>query len=747
MNRIVNYLILCILFMSIIPLVQLSAQLPTDEEYVQAKQDGHLYLKGERIRFWGAIGNAPAKTYKENELMVKRIKELGFNMFRYGAKVSEYVKGDGSEMDLFDHFLYCCKKEGIYVWFTGLNRFEEIGPEDAGIIDDPGSEQAWKDAISQLKGDKSACWAWDDRILAYRKKHKAEVLEHFNQHTELRYADDPVFAVFELTNEEWWFHRVKRGQFLKLPDFFLKELYAKWNVFLQEKYTDNASLSAAWTGNLMPGESLENKSILLLPLMEDFRDEQASSLGVGIDAGSLKNAFSQDNFNGKRGADVIEFLLKIWLDYKSGEAEIVKSVGKASRLVPLVWDTGIGFDLPTQFMQQHADAISHDSYWNGAFITDPRHKRFPWMSQLEELPKTGWDDPWLEHNKMEGKPFFVYETQIMQPAKYRAEYPMEIVKLASIQDWDIINWHYWGHPVSVEEDKPYDQAMDYPTKSHYTQGYHYQFDEVQQSAMTAAGEIFKNFLLKPAENPTKVIIGRQSLYSWGMNNYGQLGKSFTPTVYHYGMRLLIDPSKEKDEVIGPVIKNRGVYESCPIEPTNEISHDWQKGHLIFDASGVVSYTGFYAQYGGSVKFSNGVELSGVTIKNPPAMLYPVKENEKYISFSIVSTDGEPLGKTKKAYLSLVSSSFNSGFSIDEDKHANRPYTSLKEWGWDLTTMNPGKAPVLVARVGASIKADELEGMNYRMLDWHFQVIKEGRIKNGKIIIPESLPVFLIELTR
>jgi hypothetical protein len=80
-------------------------------------------------------------------------------------------------------------------------------------------------------------------------------------------------------------------------------------------------------------------NILLLSLLEDFRDEQASSLGVNVEAGSMKNAFSQDNFNSKRGADVIEFLLKIWLDYKSGEATAVKSTGKAAHIVPLVWDT------------------------------------------------------------------------------------------------------------------------------------------------------------------------------------------------------------------------------------------------------------------------------------------------------------------------------------------------------------------------------------------------------------------------
>lgn len=722
-------------------------QLPPDEDYVTIGEDGHLYLQGERIRFWGAIGNVPAKTYADNEAMVKRLKALGFNMFRYGRAPEEYIKGDGSETDRFDHFLYCCKKEGIYVWYTGLNRLPAMKPEDAGIINEPETVQGWKEAIGEIGAGRSLCWAWDDRILEYRKEGKKEIIDHFNQYNGLRYADDPVFAVFELSNEEWWFHRMKRGQFLSLPEFFREELYRKWNEYLIEKYITNDALLEAWVGNLLQFESLEKQNILMLPLMEDFRDEQAASLGVNTEAGSMDQGYNRDNFNGKRSADVIEFLLKTWIKYKSAEAEAVKSAGKATRLIPLVWDTGIGWDLPTQYMQQHADAIAHDSYWNGTFHTDPEHKRFPWMSQLEELPKVGWNDPWLEHNKMEGKPFFVYEIQIMQPAKYRAEYPMEIVKLASIQDWDIINWHYWGHPRPADEENPYDQKLDYVTRSHYTQGYHYQFDEVQQSAMTVAGEIFKNFLLKPAPNPTKVIIGRKSLYDWNMNGYGELGECFTPTVYRYGLRLEIDPSQEEDKIIGPFILNRGVYESCPIEPTNQISHDWQKGHLIFDAPGVVSYTGFYAQSGGVVKFSNGIILKDVTVNNPDGIAYPVTEEEIYIEFCITSADGKDLVQTDKAYLSLVSTSFNSGFSIDEQAHANRPYTPTREWTWDLDNLTLGDKPVLVARVGAIITGDILTGMKYRMLDWHFRELKTGKIEEGELVIPDDLQVFIVELMR
>lgn len=735
---------LIFLFAGFIIAQAVNAQVDTSD-YVVVK-NGHLYLKGERVRYWGAIGTSPGKSYKENINMVKRLKALGFNSVRsFNSPADHWDNPDG--MDLLDHFFSVLKNEGMKVWFAGMDRKISIKPEDAGVINDNATEQQWKEAISALKQHKPLCHVWDPRMRAVYLREKLRVLDHYNPHTGYRYADDPVFYAWELTNEDWWFHRMKRGQFLNLPEFFLNELYSQWNDFLLEKYGSHENLQKAWIGNVLQEESLSEKSVMLLPLLNNISDEQAASLGVKTEAGSVSTGYPRDYFNGEREADVIEFLLKIWIEYKESEEKAVKAAGLSTKYSPLVWENGIGWDMQTQYMQQHADAISHDSYFNGTFSTDPHHKRFPWMSQLEELPKVGWDDPWLEHNKMEGKPFFVYETQVMQPAKYRAEYPMTIVKLASIQDWDVINWHYWGHARPADDEHPYDHALDYVTKTHYPQGYHYQYDEVQQSAMTLAGTIFTNFLLEPAPHPTTFVFGRESLYSWDMNDYGDAGEMFVPTVYRYGMRLLIDPSREDDEIVGPRIKGRGVYESCPIVPTEQISHDWQKGHLIFDGPGVVSYTGFYTQYGGPVTFKNGLVLDNVSVDNPDKMPYPVSEDEKYIEFTFASTDGKSLDKTEEAYISLVSTSFNTGFTIQEELHANRPWSVQKEWTWDLKTLNLGSEPVLVARVNASVSAPFLKGMKYELLDWHFNVLERGKIKNEMFEIPSGKPVFLIKLYR
>ncbi len=790
-----------ILFVAV-PLFSQTPNIDTTN-YVTVR-DGHLYLKGERVRYWGAIGSFPAPNYAANIATVKRLKSLGFNMVRYWTAPLKYTKGDNSRGDLSDHFLYCCAQEGIQVWFATLNSMGEISLSDASVINDPSTEANWKKAVFPPQPTKAALNSiavdtnailvrlinrrkergdstspshqdieaaiaryiarmqstpapigfnsevryWDERIHKLAIQRHRTMLNHVNQYTGYRYADDPVFAIWELTNEEWWFFNIKNGTFMnRLPRFFRENLISLWNDFLVRKYETNTHLCQSWNNNLLSGESLTQKNIALLPFSETSQDLQSVSLGVGITIDTTHKKYSPRDFTTRRSGDVIEFLLSLWTRYKKEEADSAKACGAGIMRAPMVWDNGIGYDMPTQFMQSQADAVSHDSYFNGPFSMDSHHKRFPWLSQLEELPKVCWQDPWLEHNKVSGKPFFVYETQIMQPAKYRAEYPLSLAKIGAIQDWDAICWHYWGHPRDTLDTLPFAQPLDYSNQNHFTQGYHYQFDEVLQSSMSMAALIFKQGLLKPAPKPTLFIFGRNSLYDWNMTEYGKTGEMFLPTVYRYGMRLLIDTSRAEDAIIGPRIINRGVYESCPIVPTDEISHDWQKGTLVFDAPGVKSFVGFLANYGKQVLFKGNFVLSNVTINNPQHMPYPVTQAEKYISFSIATADEKPLETTKKAYISLVSTSFNSNFSIDTASWLKTPFNPSREWNMDPNSFNPGSLPVLVARVGATITSPSLASMRYRYLDWHFKEIGKGVITNNTLTIPSKKPIFLIELTR
>ncbi len=777
------------------------ARIP-DSEYVQVR-DGHLSLKGQRVRYWGHIGHfpnpnldnrAPGDARRDLELMVDRMGVLGFNLHRiWHEPDGDFTKGDDSRDDLRAYGLYLLKKNNIKVWFAGLNHIGLIDPEvDVNVIDDPATAEAWKEAVNAIRR-KSWRWQgqeasvenmankWDPRLRALvlaRMRQRATVL---NPYTGLRYCDDPNVVVWELTNEEWWMPKMVGGQWMKLPKFFQTQLIEQWNKWLAKKYQTHARLTVAW-GFLFDGESLAGKSIMLAPTarpakpaqLNDPNPHAQAALSVGDEV------ISRDSVTHARSADVIEFFMDMLLATKNEEAQMVKSLGKSARLSPLLYDTGTGWQIQCQYLHQNADAVTHCTYVNGKHH-DRNHQRFPFASLLEEQPHLCADVPWVEHNRTPGKPYFVYETQIKTSAKYRVEFPYEMAALGSLQDWDIINWHTYGPGPDSTKPLPNVRALEVG----HSMDLHFGGDEVQLSAMRAAAALFCNFAIDPAANPTWYVFGRKMLFHPASmdyaGSYGDIGPTMLPTTYRHGMRLLIDPSldqrpqdpmferKRQDEfgdpkddaqrkeqlaqvherfvrqgylTIGPVVVPRAL-EPSPIQPTEQIAYHWNRGNLRMDSPAAAAFTGFYAQIedpARGVEFpQSDVRLSDVQVVNPQDMPYPVKAGEKYIGFGLASTDGKPLKECKHAILSLVSTSFNTGFSLNTEGEIG------VFSGADVGT--PGDLPVLVARVSGVVHAPALDGMRYVLRDFSMKELGQGVVKDGTLVIPADKPVFLIELSR
>jgi len=764
------------------------APLPPDDAYVQIK-NGHLTLNGQRVRYWAAIGSVfsapqikPDDTPEQRgekvriarrgtDVIIDHLIYRGFNAVRLWSTApnqENYTFGDGSGADAVDYFIARMKQKGLRIWTAGLNDAGEATPADDAIISDAATATAWRAAIAGWDDGKvnlrnNLARIWDPRLQAIGIRNIKAVATHFNKHTKLRWCDDPVFVVWELSNEEWWHRRMVGGQWQKLPPFFKNQLVAQWNRWLQKKYGRDKNLRRAWQ-NLLPGESLQQGTVLFAPMAG------ATSAAVSMNDANpaarqalegLKQQYSREDFAPQRASDVIAFLLDIQLAHKRREAAAVKSWGRGTRLSPLIHDTGIGYEIQSQYLHQQAGAVAHDAYVNGwgprttqsdlAQAKSERERMYlqldrerisanagPWVNWLLKPPGISQGVPWLEHNRVEGMPFLCYETQIQQPAKYRADFPLRVAALASIQDWDFVCWHYFapGGDVGTAA-RPFDRALDVTTGGH-PQGYHFTFDEVQNAMMRAAAHLFRQHQLQPAPNPTRFIYGRKALYDPESmdyaGSYGTTGMDMLQTTYQYGVRIRIDPRRKNDRVSGPVVKFDDRLQHNPYTPTQQIVFDWKKGYLAMDAPAAVAWTGLLANYGNEVRFKNGVTLRDVRINNPAGIYDPVRDDEKYIAFALHSLDGQPLASTRRASLSLVSTSFNTGFKMNVT-------------GDGKLTATRGELPVLVARVGAVLEASALNGMRYTFRDWHMQAIGSGVVTNGTLVIAANQPVFVVELTR
>jgi hypothetical protein len=772
-----------LLLTALIGVPSLAQTLPPDNAYVQVKR-GHLTLDGQRQRYWAAIGQMMMKPDLKpsdsaevraakiaqarlgTNIIVDRLHTLGFNAVRLwdtAPNQENYIPGDGSNADMVDYFIAQAKAKGFKIWTAGLNNVGTAKASDVGIVNDPTTAQAWQEAVGEkgISDRNFLARVWDARVEAIYLRNMKAVSTHLNKHTGLRWCDDPVFVVWELSNEEWWHRKMVGGQWQKLPPFFKNSLISQWNGWLQKKYGNDAKLKAAWNG-LLAGETLKNGTILLAPMAGTTSAKASMNDANPIAAQALENVkqeLKREDFAEQRARDVVAFFLDIQLAHKKREAAAVKSWGKSTRLSPLIFDTGIGYEIQSQYLHQNAEAIAHDAYVNGtgpayeapdlSKAKNERERMYmqldkerisanaanpntaPWVNWLLKPPGISQGVPWLEHNRVQGMPFLCYETQIQQPAKYRADFPLRIAALASIQDWDFICWHYFApYDGPGKTNKPFERAMDVTTGGH-PQGYHFTFDEVQNATMRAAAWMFRQNRFKAAPNPTQFIYGQGSLYDpESMNyggSYGARGMDMLQTVYQHGVRIKIDPKRKGDKIIGPVVRFDDRNTHNPYTPTAEIVFDWKKGFLRMDAPGAHAWTGLLANYGDKLVFRDGVVVSDVSFNNPPGIFDPIRDDEKYLAFTLHTLDEKPLAQSSRAALSLVSTSFNSGYSYKERR--------------------AGSLPVLVARVGATIQSSALNGFQYTLRDWNWDIIGQGTISDGKLTISNTQPVFVVELSR
>jgi len=757
-----------------------------DSDYVHVGPDGKLHCKGQRVRYWGYIGfpeppaiDVPgthpdfqtklAKARANIDLMVNRIHDLGFTLVRnwYGHVGTEsYAVGDGSYYDLLAYYFFKLDQHGIRIWESALNDVGGIGADAVTAINEPASAAAWTAAQQELMKSNNGqpiglrCTfgavpqivkAWDPRweeTAIQRMQQAATWPNHYKGG--LRLCDDPQVVVWELSNEEIWYTGIFNGGWQHLPSFFRNQLLTRWQPFLADKYHTDAELTKAWQG-LLPGESLTGGSVLLAPLAGgtpattaiNDTNPQAQAMLHG-----LKAQYTRDDFARARGADVLEFMCSLWISHKQREMARLKTWGRSTKLSPTLWDCGNCYQVQAAWMFQHSDAVGACAYVKGMGY-DATTKRYPFWSGLESPPRMCWDIPWLEGSSMPGKPTFVYETQIDNRTKYRAEFPARIAALGAIQDWDIVNWHAFGLQYDAAKPEPFAQPLQI---GHDYLGYGN--DEVQLAAMKTAATVFTHGLLAPPAKPTVFTVGKRTLYDpasmdYG-RSYGDLGKRVIPTTYRYGLRVQVDPTMDDDRIDGPSV-NSGVFEPNPVRPTPQIEYDWQAGHLRFDAPAVKSYVGFFGARTTPVEFADGTRFSDVSVMNPVGIAYPVTPDERYVAITLVAQDGLPLTTSKRLLLSAVSTSFNTGYGLDLAHGAGGMFdqgpaaTPPQEFFGAYPT--PGTTPVLVARVSATITCAALKGLRYTYRDWHMRDIGHGVLATGAFTLPANQPIFTTELTR
>jgi len=175
--------------------------------FVQSAGDELRFEDGTLARFWGVNVNGgacfPSKEYAPK--VARRLAMAGCNIVRFhqldaqwdtpnlfsyhkGKRVTTTRVFDPKSLDALDHFIYCLKQEGIYIYLDMLTyrKFKEGDevPEHGRL------------------GDKAGPWCiTNPRLIELQKEFATQIWTHVNPYTGLTYKDEPAIVLSEIVNE------------------------------------------------------------------------------------------------------------------------------------------------------------------------------------------------------------------------------------------------------------------------------------------------------------------------------------------------------------------------------------------------------------------------------------------------------------------------------------------------------------------------------------------------------------------
>jgi hypothetical protein len=444
---------------------------PSATAYVSA-QDGHFFLDGRRVRFWGFNLQAGAfPGYDAISQLVDRLARLGVNAVRLWPiqgtfydgnslperRFTQMSMGDGSLLDRYDFFISELKRKGIFVQNPALHYVDIDAirywpdPETRRIL----GPKASADDIRKLHGIAPYLSAGWEAMLA---THIRNYLGHVNPYTQHAYADEPVFSGWELANESQFVQcALRRSCVSELPPFLRGELTRHWHAYSKQK---------------------GGKADLDLPVYDSDWDRTNSVMHA---------AYRQFVFD--RFVTVSQRL--------EGIARGMAPVGKGIAVQPISYSTQAGDPLLVARVAYSAGDYSAVGAYQTPMDKNTGSPFFPFRLNLANPVYYNFN-----YGAVQGKPTVVYENSFFRPYPYRAEWPWALLYLAAMQDWDALFLYTYGQPWAIYDDEPGkpprygDKPLPIPSDPQDSAphgvyvGLHHGGDEVSVAAWSAAGLVF-----------------------------------------------------------------------------------------------------------------------------------------------------------------------------------------------------------------------------------------------------------------
>lgn len=605
---------------------------------------------GQPVRFWGVNG-AAAKTREDLRREARQLAKYGVNLVRlHGPMFNKRGEVDPAHVQRAFDVVETMKAEGIYTHFSIY----------FPLWFDPPTDLDWMPGYDGKSHSFATLYFNSKFQEKYRSWWKA-LLTTASPTTGKALVEEPAVFGAELINEDSLFFWTFNDK--AVPDPQLKEIESQFGTWLNSKYKGLDKALSAWNGQNVPRDAFSAGRAGFRPL------------------------WSIANERSLRDQDTARFLEETQRTFYERSSQYLRELGFKGLITASNWITaspevlgaleklsytdGDFIDRHGYFGCANGGEASEWSIRDGHTYVDRSALKF----ESEELGKPALFVHPAMDPQYDGKPSMISETTWNRPNRYRGEAPLYYAVYGALQDSDSI--------VHFAKD-----GTDWSVKPGYFMQPWTLTTPTQFGQFPAAALIYRRGLVETGNQMAEVTLSVEDL--WKLRGtplpqdaaFDELrlkdvpsgttvkqGQRIDPLVHYVG-RTEVTFTKSGSGSNSSTTKLKPLsqwidHKAKTVTSSNkQVKLDWGRGVLTINAPQVQGASGNLAAAG-------EVQLGDVSISVPRDVAHVV----------VVSLDGEPLSKSKRMLLQVMTEEKTTGFRSEQVEGRRQKIVSIGESPW------------------------------------------------------------------
>jgi hypothetical protein len=633
-------------FDSVIDLRRLNEKFAGQHGFIGVKGSDFVHGKNsEQIRFWAV--NGPPNRLKGEELRrsARVLAKYGVNLARiHGGYFNETGEVDMAKVRHAQEIVEAMKEQGIYSYFSIYFPLWFSPKPDNRFLKGYNGEQHPFAALFFNPEFQEQYRAWWKALLTTP-----------NEKTGKRLIDDPAVAGVEMQNEDSFFFWTFAEKNLPAEQWALLE--TQFGSWLKKKYGSITKAFEEWKGLKVKGDDAANGRVAFRPLWNMFNEKTARDQDTAEFMAQTQRHFYDETYQFLRGLGFRGVITAS--NWSTASPEVFGPIEKWS------YAGGDFIDRHGYFSCYHKGPNSEWSIRDGHTYRDRSALRFDAMSAegSKQFVHPVMDP---EYN---GKPSMISETTWNRPNRYRSEAPLYYACYGALQGSDaIVHFAFDGAKWSVKPGywmQPWTLMTPAMMGQFPAAALIYRKGLVHEGKVLAKVNLATNSLFQLTGTPLPQDATLDELRLKDVPQGGELkkGERIDPLI-HYAGKTKVEFGGSGGvhlEDLRPFIDHK---KEEVASSTGELKLNYGKGTLVIDAPGAQGVEG-------NLKLAGAIETKDFVFESDLDLG----------AMAVVALDDQPLSKSSKMLLQVISEEKPSGFETTAAGEGVKRIVSIGKDPW------------------------------------------------------------------